>query len=126
VEITCNLIKPESAKVSALDLRVQVETRFGLSVVATVHFAQCGQACQHGGECQWSKDTANVACVCGEDNYGEWCENGSCPPVPAAGAATHLQTTTTPTTTTTSTTTDQLSLTLSFGVHEPRATCVCW
>ncbi len=98
MEITCNLIKPESAKVSALDLQVQVETRFGLSVVATVGFAKCGQECQHGGECQWSKDTANIGCVCGEDNYGEWCEYGSCPPVPA-GAATHLQTTTTTTTT---------------------------
>ncbi|ELR11985.1 uncharacterized protein ACA1_318650, partial [Acanthamoeba castellanii str. Neff] len=75
VEITCNLVKPESAMVSSLDLQVQVETRFGLSRTAPTSFAKCGQECLHGGACWWSKDISNVECVCPELAYGEWCEN---------------------------------------------------
>jgi hypothetical protein len=70
--------------VTLLDLQVQVQTRFGLSRIATAAFAQCGQKCQNGGECWWSKDIAYVECVCPELYYGDWCQNGSLPPpIPA-------------------------------------------
>lgn len=78
VQITCDLVKPESAVVTSLDLQVQVQTRFGLSRTATAAFAQCGQECQNGGTCWWSKDIANVECVCAQLYYGAWCQNGSC------------------------------------------------
>jgi hypothetical protein len=82
MQITCDLVKPESAMVNLLDLQVQVQTRFGLSRIATAAFVKCEQECQNGGACWWSKDIGNVECVCSQLFYGEWCQNGSCSPSP--------------------------------------------
>jgi hypothetical protein len=73
-QITCNLVKPESAIASSLNLQVQVQTRFGLSRTATAAFPQCAAECQNGGTCWWSKDIANVECVCSQLYYGSWCQ----------------------------------------------------
>jgi hypothetical protein len=78
-QISCNLVMPESAPITALDLQVQVQTRFGLSRSAKASFPACpGGGCQNGGSCWWSKDRAITECVCPERYHGDQCQNGSC------------------------------------------------
>ncbi|ELR20296.1 EGFlike domain containing protein [Acanthamoeba castellanii str. Neff] len=73
-QISCNLVMPESAPITALDLQVQVQTRFGVSRSAKASFPACSGGCQNGGSCWWSKDKATTECVCPERYHGDQCQ----------------------------------------------------
>ncbi len=54
--------------------QVQVQTRLGMSRMASADFPTCKPDCQNGA-CWWSRDSAVVECVCSPNYYGDSCQN---------------------------------------------------